>query len=176
MTVWTDIGDVGAFGITPAPEIKEHYSSRAGVKEVDKIAITAKKAEFDMSISEWTLENATLAVLGAAGTDTAGDFITILGASSVERQIKFEGSNDFGPRMEIIFPRVFMLCKDRIELIGDDWGPLKISGQIMRADLVSGSFGTWRNLDTATGAAPLTSPNTLNYYIGKGIISIAPLA
>jgi hypothetical protein len=173
MTTWTDIGNIGKFTVTPQPEIKEHYSSRAGTKEVDKIAVTAKKAEFALDVDEWTLDNALMALLGIQSTDTTGTFIEIMGASSVERQLKFVGTGDFGGRAEIIFPRVFLLCKDAINLIGDDWSPLTLTGQIMRANVVDGSFGTMRFLGGATGSAPVASPNPLNYVISKGIVSVA---
>lgn len=176
-TVWTHIGNVGKFTVTPQPEIKEHYSSMTGSKLVDKIAIVSKKAEFALEVDEWTLDNAGMALLGLQSTDTVGDFIEIMGAAAVERQLKFTGNNDFGGKVEIILPHCFLMCKDAISLIGDDWGPLNISGQILRSgDNLAGSFGTLRFLTGATGSAPLTSPNTLNYYIGKGSVYTAPLA
>ena len=174
-TVWTPIGNVGKFTVTPQPEIKEHYSSMTGKKLVDKIAIVSAKAEFSLEVDEWTLDNAGMALLGLQATDTVGTFIEIMGAQSVERQLKFTGSNDFGGRVEVILPQCFFMCKDAISLIGDDWGPLTITGQILRENL-TGSFGTMRFLTGATGSAPLTSPNTLNYYIGKGNVYTAPLA
>ncbi len=176
MTVWTPIGNVSKFSCTPKLDVKEHSSSMGGTKELDKIAVTTKGAEFELTLDEWTLDNAKMALLGLAGSDTEGTFISILGASSVERQLKFEGTNDFGPRVEIILPHVFMLCKNALELIGEDWNTMVLSGNILRANPPTGIFGTFRYLDTATGSAPLTAPNTLNYMIGKGLVSTAPLA
>ena len=179
-TTWTHIGNVGKFTVTPQPEIKEHYSSMDGSKLVDKIAIVSKKAEFALDVDEWTLDNTGMALLGLQQTDSVGSFIEIMGEAAVERQLRFTGNNDFGGKVEIILPHCFLMCKDAISLIGDDWGPLAITGQILRSapggDLTQGSFGTLRFLTGATGTAPLTSPNTLNYYIGKGSVFTAPLA
>lgn len=177
MTVWTHIGNVGKFTVTPQPEIKEHYSSMQGSKLVDKIAIVSKKAEFSLEVDEWNLDNTAMSLLGLQSTDTIGEYIEIMGAPAFERQLKFTGSNDFGGRLEIILPRCFLMCKDPISLIGDDWGPLTITGQILReGNDLTGAFGTLRFLTGATGSAPLTSPNTLNYYIGKGNVYTAPVA
>ena len=175
MTTWTHIGNVGKWTLTPSPEVKEHYTSMGGSKELDKIAITAKKADFELSVDEWTLDNTVMALLGLQATDTTGTYVDIMGASQVERQLKFEGSNDFGPRVEIILPHVFLYCKNPLSLIGEDWEPIVLSGSILRNNPPTGSFGSLRFLTGATGSAPLTSPNTLNYYIGKGNVYTAPL-
>jgi hypothetical protein len=191
-TVWTPVGNVGKFVITPQPEIKKHYSSMTGTKSMDKIAIVSNEAQFQMDVDEWNLDNAAMALLGLQTTDTLGSYIQIGAAQAVERQLKFVGTNFYGGQVEVILPHVFMMCKDGISLIGDDWGTLTITGQILlyggnnpstpsgtdigHTDFATqASFGTWRYLHATTGAAPLTAPNTLNYYIGKGIISTAPL-
>lgn len=171
---WVDVGNVTGFDVTPNPEVKEHYSSRTGTRELDKIAIVSKKAEFTMGLEEVTLDNLTIATLGL--DTTAGD-IEFMGATSVERQLKFDGTNNFGARVEIILPHVFLLCKDKISFIGADWTNLTITGSILRQNVgdQSSAFGTIAFLDGATGNAPLMSPNTLNYQIGQGIVYLAPI-
>lgn len=173
MTVWTPVGNVGKFNLTPKPEFKDHYSSMQGTKVLDKIATIFKDAEFSMEVDEFTPDNAVMALLGLVGTDTAAEpQVQIMGVSSVERQLRFVGTNDFGAHLELILPHVFLFCKDAINLIFDDWGTLPITGRVLNNN---GSFGVVNFLAGATGSAPLVAPNTLNYYIGKGVLSTAVL-
>lgn len=178
MTVWTHVGNCSKFTVTPDPEIKEHYSYMGGIREMDKIAVTTRKATFQMVLDEWVMDNVAMAALGLQATDSVGDYIQIMGATSVERQLKFEAANSFGPQHEIILNHVFMICKDPLDVISEngDWGKITLTGNILRLNPPTGHFGTIRDLGTATGGAPLTAPNTLNYMIGTGQVYTAPLA
>jgi hypothetical protein len=175
MTVWTAVGNVKSFQLTPGPVPKEHWSTQIGQRAIDKMAIIQKRAKFEMELDEVTLDNSIMALMGIQSTDGT---IDIMGAASVERQVKFDGTNDFGARVEVILPRVFMLCTNPIDLIAsnDDWMELKITGEILRDNLLTGHFGSWGFLNTATGSAPLVAPDTLNYTISYGKVYTAPLA
>ena len=177
MTVWTHVGNCSRFIITPGPVPKEHFSSMAGTKIIDMLAIVEKRATFEMDLDEPNLDNAAMALLGLQVAGSYGEGLEIMGASSVIRQVKFVGSNAFGVQVQAILPNVFMYCKSNVDMIGEDWMKLTITGEILRQSLLGAdNFGSWEYLPSATGAAPLTSPNTLNYTIGKGNIYTAPTA
>jgi hypothetical protein len=50
--------------------MKKHYSSMAGTKVLDKMAIIAEEAEVSITIEKFTAENLIIALLGESATDT----------------------------------------------------------------------------------------------------------
>jgi len=177
MTVWTDIGNIQKFDVTPNPTTIKHKKTRGGLKTIDKVAVTLIEMAFSAALDEWTLDNLRLALLGQIATDTTGEYMKI-GVDVIERQLKFVGDGKFGGRFEVILPRVFINAKDAIAFLADgdnDFGRLPLSGDIL-ADATLNAFGTVRALAGSTGSAPVNSPDELNYYIGTGILYSAPLA
>lgn len=175
MTVWTHIGNVQDFGLTPAPTTAEHKNTQGGLKRVDLVAMTLFKLSFSTKLDEWTEDNILLALLGQTATDTAGSY-TKIGIAPVRRQIRFTGANSYGPQYDVIMPSAFINAKDTLQFLGsDDFASIPLSGDIL-FDNASGAFGTVRALDTATGSAPVATPDELNYYLGTGSVYTAPLA
>lgn len=176
MTVWTHVGNGPLFGFTPNPTTSEHKTSMAGQKAVDFTYTSLIKFGFNMKLDEWVEDNVMMALLGAMATDTVGQYIKI-GVGTVRRQIKFVGANVIGPRYEVILPSCNISAKDALDFISesDDPAPLPLSGDVL-FDQTIGCFGTARAIAGATGSAPVTSPNVLNYYCGTGNIYTAPIA
>jgi hypothetical protein len=177
MTVWTDVGNIQKFGITPNPTVIKHKKTRGGLKTIDKVATTLVEFGFEASLDEWTLDNLKMALLGQTATDTGGDYVKI-GIEPVERQLKFVGDGKFGGRYEVILPRVFINAKAVIEFMSEgdsEFSKLPLSGDVLN-DATLGAFGTVRALAGATGSAPVNTPDELNYYIGTGILYSAPVA
>ena len=56
-TVWTDMGSIQNFDITPNPTVIDHKIARGGLKRVDETAMTLLQMEFATKIDEWTLDN-----------------------------------------------------------------------------------------------------------------------
>lgn len=177
MPVWTDMGNIQKFAVTPNATIIKHKKTRgSGLKTIDLTAMTLMEMTFEASLDEWTQDNILLALQGQIGTDTAGTFIKI-GIQPVRRQLKFEGDNKYGARVQVILPNVQLNSKDAIEFMSDgdnDFAKLPLSGDVLFADAI-GCFGTVHFLDGATGDAPVNTPDELNYYIGTGILYSAPL-
>lgn len=176
MTVWTDVGNIKKFSITPNPTIIKHKKTRGGLKKVDKVATTLVEMSFEAQLDEWVIDNLKMALLGQDASDTVGEYIKI-GVEPVERQFKFVGDGKFGGRFEVILPHVSINAKDAIEFLSDgdsDFASLPLSGDVLE-DATLGAFGTVRSLSGATGSAPVNTPDELNYYIGTGILYSAPL-
>jgi hypothetical protein len=175
MTVWTLIGNCPKFAFTPKPEVKKHYSSMSGTKKLDKIAFVSVEAEVEVHCDEFVQDNLVMGLLGEVNSSNA---IEILGAPTVERQLKLDGTNNFGARVEVILPHVFFYSDKVLDLIGDDWGDINLTGEVLsdlRSDMSSPfGFGTVTFLSALNGQ-PLSPPNTLNYFIGKGLVYTAPL-
>jgi hypothetical protein len=178
MTVWTHIGNVQDWGITPSPTVIKHKNTQGGLKRVDLVAMTLMEMAFATKLDEWTLDNITMALLGASGTDTTGA-LTYIGVNVVQRQMKFVGANQYGPGFEVIMPSCFINAKDTLQFLGsDDFASIPLSGDILLDASLgpNGAFGTVRSLTGATGSAPVATPNELNYYLGTGSVYTAPVA
>jgi hypothetical protein len=164
---WVHVGNVPKFSLTPKLEKLQHFSSMAGVKLLDKTAFVSKQAEVEITLEEFTPENLIIALLSTTTTNTSGDTLyDLFSLDKVERSVKLTGSNDFGAKLEVILPRVFFGVDKVVEFIGDTWGNFVLTGDVLRE---AGSFGTIQFLGTGgPGEAPQTSPNPINYFIGKG--------
>jgi hypothetical protein len=123
------VGNVPKFEITPKPETKKHYSSMTGTKALDYVANVSKEAEVTIDCDEITPDNLIVALLGDLNSDGS---IDILGAPKIERAVKLEGTNDFGAKVQVILNHVFFDANKAINLIGDDWGSLPLTGQVLR--------------------------------------------
>ena len=123
------IGNVPKFEITPKPETKKHYSSMSGTKSLDYVANVSKEAEVTIECDEITPDNLIVALLGELNSDGS---IDILAAPKIERAVKLEGTNDFGAKVQVTIPHVFFDTNKAINLIGDDWGSLPLTGQVLR--------------------------------------------
>lgn len=175
MTVWTHIGNIQKFAITPNATLIKHKNTQGPLKAIDKVATTLIEYTFEALLDEWTIDNLKMALLGQSDTDTAGEFIKI-GVEPVERQLKFVGAGKFGGRFEVLIPHAFINANAAIEFMSDgdnDFARLPLSGDLLR-DATLGAFGTVQSLAGATGSAPVASPNELNYYVGTGSLYTAP--
>jgi hypothetical protein len=175
MTVWTHIGNVQDWSITPNPTVIKHKNTQGPFKRIDLVVPTLVEMTFATKLDEWVEDNILMALLGETATDSVGSYIKI-GVSVVRRQMKFVGANAVGARWEVILPSVFINAKDTIQFLGsDDFAPLPLSGDIL-IDATLGAFGTVRSLSGATGDAPVATPSELNDYLGTGSVYTAPLA
>jgi len=96
MTVWTHVGNVQNWDITPNPTIIKHKNTQGGLKRVDLVAMTLVEMAFSCKLDEWTPDNIKMALLGSSSASTAGQIITI-GTSIVQRQMKFTGGQPVRP-------------------------------------------------------------------------------
>lgn len=175
MTVWTHVGNVQDWGLTPNPTVIKHKNTQGGLKRVDKTAMTLLEISFSTNLDEWVDDNIIMALLGSTASDTVGSY-TKIGTTIIERQMKFEGANQFGAKFEVILPHVFINSKDTLKFLGsDDFAEIPLSGDVLYNATI-GAFGTVRHLAGATGSAPVSTPDELNYYLGTGSVYTAPLA
>ena len=168
--VWTSVGMCESFTFTPKPQLLKHYAWNQGIKLIDKMAFISLEAEIAFKIDEFIADNFVMGLLGTAVS--AGD-IEIGNAITIERQVQFSGTNNFGANVLVTVPHVFFYCDKAIEFIDDaDWGHIELTGEPL---LTAGNFGTVQFLDSPSGA-PEAALNTANYYCGKGNVYTAPLA
>lgn len=133
---WTDVGNVPEFEFTPELENLEHFSSREGTRTKDKTVVVSKSATLRIVLEEWSQANLLLATLGSL--DSAGN-IEIFAQNSVNKHVKFAGSNEVGRKFEVIFPSVDFIPSGSINFISDEWGQFELTGTV---NATNGVFGT----------------------------------
>ena len=137
-----DLGNVSSLETAPNLTTLEHFSSREGVKKKDKEVVTEKKMTVTMVMDEWTAENLAMALLGDVNVDTDGNkVIDIFSRNSIEGALKYEGTNEIGPQMDIELYRVVYKPGKSLNPISDEWGNIVIEGELLANEL--GKFGTW---------------------------------
>ena len=143
-----DLGNVSSLETAPNLTTLEHFSSREGVKKKDKEVVTEKKMTVTMVMDEWTAENLAMALLGDVSVDTDGNkVIDIFSRNSIEGALKYEGTNEIGPQMDIELFRVVFKPGKSLNPISDEWGNIEIEGELLANEL--GKFGTWSGREEA---------------------------
>lgn len=137
---FVDCGNVPEFEFTPAIEKLEHFSSRQGVKSKDRTIVVSKSGAIRMVMEEWNARNLAIALLGEVDENTAGqEVIDIFASNAVSGTLKFTGTNEVGPKWELIFNKVDFIPGSSVSMLSDEWGQLEINGDV---SAVNGSFGT----------------------------------
>jgi hypothetical protein len=148
---FVDCGNVPTFTMLPKPTLLDHFSSRTGTMTKDYVAVTKKEATLTIELEEFSARNLALALMGAYhDSPSPGDtaVIEIMGESIINGALKFVGKNDVGPQWTVLFPSVNFTPGKVISLIGDTWGGMEITGDVLANS--AGVFGT----------ASATLPNT----------------
>jgi hypothetical protein len=88
-----------------------------------------------------------------------------IGANPVVRgALRFTGDTDIGHNITMDLPLVQFGPGAALNLIGDEYGVIEITGEVL-ADDVTGSFGTITHPDDT-----LVSPTVLAYLVGMGTL------
>ena len=133
-----DLGEVDSFSVTPALEKLEKKGNRSGVKSTVRTVIVEKSATFSFVMSEFSVENLALGMLGTL--DTAGTTIDIFANSEVRGALEYVGTNDIGPRFTVVLPNVSIVPQGEVGFITHEFGTLEVSGDVNLDE--NGSFGT----------------------------------
>ena len=99
------------------------------------------KFTYDGASAGTLSQAATATAVGVAVVFTLQPAFDILSLSEVKGAIRFEGTNDIGPRIEMIFPNVTFTPSSGINPISDEWGTMEVTGDVLAS--ATGSFGTF---------------------------------
>lgn len=132
---YVDIGNCPEFEFTPDLTKLDHFSSRAGVKSKDKSIVQEKSATLRIVMEEYTPGNLRLALLGAIDdSQPSAVEIDIMSENSIQVAVKFEGTNDVGPKWNYEFPKVEFIPSASLNPISDEWGQIEITGDVLFDD------------------------------------------
>jgi hypothetical protein len=143
-STWRDVGNCTSFVFAPTLEKLEHFSSREGVKTLDRTVIISKKGTLRATLEEFTKENLTLLLLG---TETSTGAVEIFAENSQRLQVKFTDTNEVGHQFEWHFLAVDFTPTSELELLSEEWANFTLEGDVSQS---AGSFGTFT---LATSAA-----------------------
>jgi hypothetical protein len=135
-----DLGNAPEVEITPEIEKLDHFSSRTGVRSKDRSVTLSKTLTIRIVLDEITAENLAILLLG--GDPVSGAF-EIFEESEITGALTFTGTNDVGNKVTVDIPSVSFGPSGGLSLIGDDWGQIEITGEILSVESTAGtSFGT----------------------------------
>jgi hypothetical protein len=142
-STYTSCGNCPTFEFTAKVTQLDHYSSMTGVKVKDFTAVTEISGSLAMVLEEFTARNMGFALLGlpTGGPSPTPDTIEIFADPVIYGAVQFIGANDIGPVWTTTFPLVSLKPNKALALIGNTWGTIDLSGDVLY-DRVSGGFGT----------------------------------
>lgn len=149
---YRDMGNVSAMSITPDFTTLEHFTSRAGVKQKDLTVTLEKKGTVQLTMEEITAHNFALMVLGAVNeAAVGGPEVEIFSEGTITGSLKFEGTNDIGPKITVELWNVSITPDGEIDLISDEWNQMELTMDVLAASegANAGKFGTAKWTDTA---------------------------
>jgi hypothetical protein len=128
-------GSTAVTGITPTTGlvVGEEYAVSGSAEVPDGTTLVYDAAGAGTLSAPATATNAT-----AAMTLTLPESINIFSLSEQKGQIRFEGTNDIGPRVRLMFPSVTFTPSSAIQPISDEWGTMEVTGDVLA---VNGVFG-----------------------------------
>lgn len=147
---YRDLGNCPEVEFTPSIETKDHFSSRSGTQTKDRKVVMQKSATLRIVMEEMTPDNLALILMGDVTPSSPEFVIDILSLSEITGAARFVGQNDIGARVQYDWPNVSITPSGSLNLIGDDWGSMEITADVL-AD-VNGSFGQalWNITDEVT--------------------------
>lgn len=136
---YIDVGNVPEFELTPELEELEHFSSREGIRTLDRSEIIQKQAALRMIFEEWTPLNMSIMLVGSLVI--AGDVasLNILDQAAVRGAVRYIGTNQIGPKWTMDFPNIKFSPSGSLNPITDEWGQMEVTGQV---EATNGVFGT----------------------------------
>lgn len=126
------VGNVPECEIELDPETLEHFSAMEGVRSKDLEVVVEQQGTVTFIMEEITPENLAMVMFGDV-TETGGETrIDIFARSEIIGRLRFEGTNDVGPRYNFDLPRVSFRPNGGVPFISDEWNQLPVEGEILR--------------------------------------------
>lgn len=132
---YRDLGNAPAVSVGPVLETREHKTSRAGSRSVDRIFTTSKKGELKVSLDEITPENLALFFLGDVSVDTAGNSVVSgFTNNSVTGAFRIVGTNEIGSKYQFDALNVQFIPSGEFSFIADEESVIELTANISQDD------------------------------------------
>ena len=129
--LYTHLGNCPRFSVTPHNTVLEKFTVVDGVRVVEGAVVTDRTMDVAISTEEFTAANLIVA-LGAELYDAPSQTYVVK-AGYVTRSVRFYGSNESGPQVQIYLPQVMFVVDSAIQLISeqDAWMALELTGRAL---------------------------------------------
>jgi hypothetical protein len=117
-----DLGNCTLWSLLPAKETLEHYSSREGIKTLDKEVTLSRKLTGKLTLDEFDSNNLAMAL----NADVAGDgSMSLLVSGDVEGELDLWMTNDVGAKFHIQIWKAKLAATSELGFITDEWGVME---------------------------------------------------
>lgn len=132
---FVDIGNVPELEYEPTIERLDHFTSRAGIRTKDKSVVIERGGSLRVLMEEMTAFNLHMVLMGVIGNDgPAGEpSVDIFQSDIVKGELKFEATNDVGPRWDLHFYNVEFAPSGSFNPISDEWNQVEVTGEVLVA-------------------------------------------
>ena len=125
--VFTDLGNCPSMEVEPTEETLDHFSSRSGTRNKDKLATLEKGYTLNFTLDELSVEN--LALFFKATHTGNAEIQGLMGANDQEHILKFVSENATGPDYTWIFHRIRVGSAGPMGLISEEWAELALTAE-----------------------------------------------
>lgn len=168
-STYRDLGEVSALTITPELENLEYFSARTGVRSKVRDVVVQKSAQIAMTISEMTVDNIALGILGTVAPQASGDpgyiadadpedqrqKIVGLAQDEVLGSIRYVGTNSVGRRFQVDVPKVSFKGGAALNLLSEEWATFEMTGEVLEVD---GAFFRLFEIESPLSPTPTPTP------------------
>ena len=142
-STFTHMGNCAEMEWTAELDELDHFSSMEGIRTKDKTIVREKSATLRVVLEEWTGRNLSFALLGTMVEQSGGDFeIDIFSENTITGELRFEGSNEVGPKQYVHLYNVSFKPGGSLGVITDEWGQIELEADVLTNS--EGKFGLWQ--------------------------------
>lgn len=124
---WTDLGNSPRLEVEVTEERLDHFSSRSGAREKDKVVILETGYNINFDLDEMSVTNLNLFLKGTLSG--GGNKILANTALDNEYVLRFISDNPAGPNETWEFWRLRLTPGGAFSLISDEWTALSFAGE-----------------------------------------------
>lgn len=130
-----DLGNCPEIEYEPTIERLDHFTSRAGIRTKDKSVVIERGGSLRILMEEITAQNLSMLLMGDVGNDgPAGEpSVSIFTADTLRGELKFEATNDVGPRWNLHYYNVEFAPSGSFNPISDEWNNIEVTGEVLPA-------------------------------------------
>jgi hypothetical protein len=132
---FVDLGNVPELEYEPSIERLDHFSSRTGIRTKDLSVVLERGGSIRIMMEEQTGFNLALLMMGTVGADgPAGEpSVDIYQSDTIKGELKFQATNDVGPRWDAHFYNVELGPSGSWNPISDEWNAIEVTGEVLPA-------------------------------------------
>src|SRR4051794_21652850 len=130
-----DLGNVPELEYEPTIERLDHFTSRAGIRTKDKSVVIERGGTLRVLMEEITQFNLSMLLMGTMGDDgpNGEPSIDIFQNDTPKGELKFNATNDVGPRWDLHFYNVEFAPSGTFNPISDEWNNIEVTGEVLPA-------------------------------------------